>query len=176
MTETRTLVACADCAALWTLDIDPAACADPAHEHQRFELHRHLEVVMMPDGTEVIAASFDAADPYTRDRPPAFGLYLDPQWQPPWPHDHIDWPDFGVPDDEAPVVAALHALLDRARRGEVVEIGCLGGHGRTGTALACLATLSGVAADEAVAWVRSAYCGDAVETAEQEAFVAHLEP
>jgi protein-tyrosine phosphatase len=59
----------------------------------------------------------------------------------------------------------------RAHAGELVEIGCLGGHGRTGTALACLAVLSGVPAGDAVGWVRATYCAKAVETDEQEAFV-----
>jgi hypothetical protein len=59
-------------------------------------------------------------------------------------------------------------LLERARLGERVEVGCLGGHGRTGTALACLAILTGHPPGEAVAWVRANYCADAVETAEQE--------
>ena len=62
----------------------------------------------------------------------------------------------------------------RARQGEVVELGCLGGHGRTGTALACLAVLAGTSPPAAVAWVRSAYCSQAVETPDQEAFVASL--
>ena len=109
-----------------------------------------------------------------RDRPPDHGLYLDPRWRPPWAHDHLEWPDFGVPADPVPVVAALRSLLDRARAGEQVEVGCLGGHGRTGTALACLAVLGGHPAGDAVAWVRANYCGKAVETAEQEAFVAGL--
>ena len=40
--------------------------------------------------------------------------------------------------------------------------------------LACLAVLSGVPHGEAVAWVRATYCVEAVETAEQAAFVAGL--
>jgi len=129
----------------------------------------------LPDGTELTAVSFDAADPYgRRDQPPDYGLYLDHRWQPPWAHDHIDWPDFGVPDDAAGVVAALRSVLDRARKGARVEVGCLGGHGRTGTALACLAVLGGHPRGDAVAWVRAHYCGAAVETAEQEAFVVAL--
>jgi protein-tyrosine phosphatase len=47
---------------------------------------------------------------------------------------------------------------------ERVELACGGGVGRTGTALAVLAVLSGVAATEAVAWVRAAYHPRAVET------------
>jgi protein-tyrosine phosphatase len=126
----------------------------------------------LPDGIEVTAASFDAMDPYSRDEPPDYGVYLDQRWQPPWAHDCFDWPDFGVPDDPAPVLAALRSLLLRARAGERVEVGCLGGHGRTGTALACLAVLSGLPRGEAVAWVRAHYCVDAVETDEQAAFVS----
>jgi protein-tyrosine phosphatase len=138
-------------------------------------MHRHRSVVALPDGTELTAVSFDATNPYARDQLPDYGLYLDHRWQPPWPHDRLDWPDFGVPDDPTQVLAALRSLLERARSGERVEIGCLGGHGRTGTALACLAVLGGHPAGEAVAWVRANYCTKAVETSEQEAFVLGLD-
>lgn len=114
-------------------------------------------------------------DPHRRDHRPDYGLYLDHRWQPPWGHDHLDWPDFGVPEDAEQVRTALQALLDRARRGERVEIGCLGGHGRTGTALALLAVLTGHPGDDAVGWVRTHYCARAVETAEQEAYVNKLQ-
>ena len=48
-------------------------------------------------------------------------------------------------------------------RGERVEIGCHGGRGRTGTVLACMATLAGIRAEDAVEWVRANYHRDAVE-------------
>jgi hypothetical protein len=139
-----------------------------------FEAHRHLDPVVLPGGTQVTAASFDPVAPYTRARDPDYGLYLDPRWQPPWDHDHIDWPDFGVPASTEAVVEALRAVLERARSGQHIEVGCLGGHGRTGTALACLAVLAGQPAHGAVAWVRSGYCAKAVETPGQEAFIAAL--
>ena len=82
--------------------------------------------------------------------------------------------ELAVTVSAAPVLAALGSLRDRARSGQRVEVGCLGGHGRTGTALAVLAVLGGHPPDEAVAWVRANYCPEAVETAEQEAFVAGL--
>jgi hypothetical protein len=41
----------------------------------------------------------------------------------------------------------------------------------TGTALACLAVLTGTRSEAAVDWVRAHYCADAVETDEQRAFV-----
>ncbi|MGH9047488.1 MAG: protein-tyrosine phosphatase family protein [Acidimicrobiales bacterium] len=169
--ETRSVAVCPDCRVHWYLDDAPAKCVDANHKHQRIEVHRHRSAVVLPDGAEITAVSFDAVDPYGRDRPPHYGLYLDPRWRPPWAHDHLDWPDFGLPEDEAHVLASITGLFDRARAGQRVEIGCLGGHGRTGTALACLVTLGGLLPDASVAWVRENYCAKAVETAEQEAFV-----
>ena len=144
------------------------------HGHRVSETHRHLSPVVLPDGTQVTAASFDPVAPYSRDCDPDYGLCFDFRWQPPWDHGHIDWPDFGVPANTEAVVQALKAVLERARSGQDIEVGCLGGHGRTGTALACLAVLTGLSAFDAVAWVRSRYCAEAVETPEQEAFIAAL--
>jgi hypothetical protein len=172
MTETRTVVACVECQVFWDRELGPASCTVGGHTHQLFEIHRHRTAVVLPDATEVIAVSFDAADPYTRDRLPDYGLYLDPAWQPPWPHEHLDWPDAGIPRSEAALVAALTSLWERAREGQRVEVGCLGAHGRTGTVLACLVIMMGGPPEGAVAWVRSNYCLNAVENAEQEAFVA----
>jgi hypothetical protein len=172
----RPVVACMACGAHWATGGEPT-CGDPGHRdrHQRFDVHVHRTAVTLPDGTGLTAVSFDDADPYARpDPPPAYGLYLDRRWQPPWPHDHVDWPDFGVPGDPAVLADKLRGVLDRARMGERVEVGCLGGHGRTGTALACLAVLGGHPAVEAVAWVRDNYCAQAVETSEQEAFVRQI--
>jgi hypothetical protein len=172
--DTRSVVACTECHVYWSLDLEAAKCDDPEHTHQRFDVHRHRSVVVLPDGTEVTAMSFDAEDPYRRGQPPDYGLYLDDKWQPPWTYDQLDWPDFGVPDDQGRLIAALRSLLERAQSGERVEVGCLGGHGRTGTALACLAILAGHPRGDAVAWVRVNYCADAVETSEQESFVAEF--
>jgi hypothetical protein len=138
----------------------------------RHERHVHRTAVQLRDPTTVTGVSFLSEDPYAREDPPVFGLYLDEKWSPPWPHAHIDWPDFGVPKDLDVLRRALTDLLDRARAGESVEVGCLGGHGRTGTALACMAVLTGTPANEAVAWVRANYCEQAVETDEQEQLVA----
>jgi hypothetical protein len=142
------------------------AAGRPAPDH-----HIHRTSVTLIDGTAVVGVTFLADDPYSRDAAPTFGLYLDERWSPPWPHSHVDWPDFGLPAAAEAFRVALRDALERARGGERVELGCLGGHGRTGTALACLAVLAGAPASEAVAWVRADYCEKAVETAAQEAFV-----
>jgi hypothetical protein len=125
--------------------------------------------VVFPDGTAVEACGLrdrreDAAD---RD----FGLYLDPRWAPTWPAELIEWEDFGLPAEPTRAAERIRAAFGRARAGERVEVGCAGGLGRTGTVLACMATLAGVPAAEAVGWVRATYDERAVETEEQEAFV-----
>lgn len=153
--EIRLVDVCAECRVHWSADHESPGCTMPTHRHQRMELHRHQDVVSLPDGASITAVSYDAAAPYTRGRPPDYGLYLDHHWQPPWRHDHLDWPDFGVPENAGPLIEALDSVLARARNGELVEVGCLGGHGRTGTALACLAILSGQSAETAVTWVRT---------------------
>ena len=109
-------------------------------------------IVAFPDGSRVRAAAL--ADRRADDPERAYGLYLDDAWAPSWPADVIAWPDFGLPDEP-----------------ELVEVGCLGGSGRTGTVLACMAVLAGVPAAEAVSWLPAAYRTQAVEPAEQEAWV-----
>ena len=171
--DVMVMVVCRTCRSYWARDADGGpACTDADHVHDEIELHRHRTPVTLPDGTTVVAASFDEADPYTRATPPDHGVYLDARWQPPWSHEHVDWPDFGVPADVGALRRTLADVRRRAAGGEVVELGCLGGHGRTGTALACLAVLAGHPPDEAVAWVRAAYCAKAVETDDQARLVA----
>lgn len=117
------------------------------------------------------AVSFEEDDPYSREARPDFGLYLDEKWAPPWDHVRVPWSDFGVPTDEPMLREQLAEALRRAKAGDRVEVGCWGAHGRTGTALGCLAVPDGLARHDAVAWVRTSYCERAIETSEQEAFV-----
>lgn len=103
---------------------------------------------------------------------PEFGLYLQGKPPPPldWPSRWVRWPDFWLPLDGADAREALRELWRRAE-GERVEVACTGGRGRTGTALACLAVLDGVPADEAVPYVRRHYHHRAVETPWQRRYV-----
>ncbi|HEU5030004.1 MAG TPA: protein-tyrosine phosphatase family protein [Spirillospora sp.] len=91
-----------------------------------------------------------------------------------WPHAWIDWPDFLLPRDREGAVALIRDLHARAAAGERVEVACGGGVGRTGTVMACLAVLSGVPADRAVAWTRANYHRKAVETPWQRRWVARF--
>lgn len=84
----------------------------------------------------------------------------------------IPWVDFGlprIPDHMVEEIMLRH--LELARAGRDVEFGCMGGHGRTGTMLAILATECGVEPAEAVKWVRDNYCEHAVEGGDQEWYV-----
>jgi hypothetical protein len=125
--------------------------------------------VIFPDGTRVRASSLLDRDEQSPGRD--FGLYLDPRWNPTWPAELIDWPDFGLPADGARAAAQILDAFSRAKGGEGVEIGCLGGLGRTGTVLACMAVLAGVDSVDAVAWVRENYRSGAIETLDQESWV-----
>lgn len=125
--------------------------------------------VTLPDGTRVRACRI--LDRREDDDQRDFGLYMDERWQPSWPAGVIEWPDLGVPSAPVKAAAQICDAFTRAKSGERVEIGCLGGRGRTGTVLACMAVLAGVSAPEAVTWVRSNYSATAVETREQEEWV-----
>jgi protein-tyrosine phosphatase len=128
-----------------------------------------MAIVRFLDGTQVRASSI--SDRRVDDPERTFGLYLDAHWEPTWPATVIDWEDFGLPENPGLAAQQIVDAFGEARRGGLVEVGCLGGSGRTGTALACMAVLAGVPATEAVAWVRASYRPQAVETTEQEAWV-----
>jgi hypothetical protein len=127
-------------------------------------------VLALPSGRLVRGRGL--RDPMPSGHPPTFGVYLlgdePPEfgWEARW----VRWPDFRLPVDPAYLKEVLLESLRRAG-GERVEIACFGGHGRTGTALACLAVLDGVPAGEAVAYVRERYHPRAVETPWQKRFV-----
>lgn len=112
------------------------------------------------------------------DPPPTFGLYL--LGRPPpatsWEQRWARWPDFRLPADRPDALAAIREAWERAgAEDERVEVACHGGTGRTGTALAVMAVLSGIAPREAVAWVRQSYRPRAVETPGQRRWVAGLD-
>ena len=125
--------------------------------------------VVFPDGSRIRASSIVERRANDPDR--MYGLYADARWEPTWPSDVIAWRDFGLPEDSELAARQIVHAFARARRGELVEVGCWGGIGRTGTVLACMAVLSGVLASDAVEWVRTAYRADAVETPDQEQWV-----
>jgi protein-tyrosine phosphatase len=63
--------------------------------------------------------------------------------------------------------------LAQIAQGRMIYVGCMGGIGRTGLYLAGLAKIMG--AKDPVGYVRSHYLPSAVETTDQQAFIADLE-
>ena len=134
---------------------------------------RHQRILVLPSGRLVRGRALRKPIP---DGPsPDFGLYLlghqpDPT---PWPYRWLRWPDFRLPFDPAAARDALIEVSERAAD-QRVEVACGGGRGRTGTALACLAVLDGVAPSGAVAYVRQHFDHGAVETPWQSRYVARF--
>lgn len=120
-------------------------------------------VVVLPDGRRVRAASLRAA----RTGVPDPHLQLVLQTKDPgaadWPVRWVRWPDFRSPANTADALDALREAHERTST-ERVEISCRGGVGRTGTAVAALAVLAGLPAEDAVAWARRHHHPRAVET------------
>lgn len=91
------------------------------------------------------------------------------QWESQW----LRWPDFWLPLDRAQANKVLVEAWERASD-ERVEIACSGGRGRTGTALACLARIDGVPADQVVSFVRRHYDAHAIETPWQRRYATRF--
>ena len=108
-------------------------------------------IVQLPSGARVRGRALRD----TPDSPAAFLLALADGPLPEWPHRRIDWPDFGLPRDRQDALAGLAQALRKARGGELVEVACHGGRGRTGTAIAALALMDGVPAKDAVRYLKS---------------------
>jgi len=129
--------------------------------------------VTFPDGRQVRGRALRRPRPEGPD--PEFGVYLLGRHPGTfaWDHRWVRWPDFRTPTSSDEALAALGEAHQRAAT-ERVELACGGGVGRTGTALAAMAVLSGVDRADAVAWVRDHYDRRAVETPWQRRWVRTL--
>ncbi|UKY54572.1 protein-tyrosine phosphatase family protein [Streptomyces inhibens] len=133
-----------------------------------------LGVMRFPSG--VLVRGRGLRYPLPSGPTPSFAVHLLGKQPPPteWDARWLRWPDFWLPKDRRQARNVFKEALTRAAN-ERVEIACGGGHGRTGTALACMAVLDGVPADEAVTFVRRHYHRRAVETPWQRRFVLRFE-
>jgi hypothetical protein len=136
-----------------------------------FKCRHYGEEVTLPDGTTILVSSQHtrkATEPH-----PDFGCYLYDGWKPAWLAYHVNWRDYGLPYIPMEHVdAAARDVLERARGGQTVEIGCMGGHGRTGTFLAMLVVLtSDLDGEQAAQWVWDHYCKEAIEGDVQEWYI-----
>jgi hypothetical protein len=77
--------------------------------------------------------------------------------------------DMQAPDDEAEFRKLVGWVIRQLQEGKKIHVGCIGGHGRTGTFLAALVATLGEA--DAITYVREHYCKKAVEASAQVAFL-----
>ncbi|MFC4591670.1 phosphatase domain-containing protein [Sphaerisporangium corydalis] len=133
--------------------------------------------IEFPDGAWVRGRGLRA--PLPTGPVPGFALYLGSarlrqrhEAALPWPHEWIRWPDFMLPLDWNAAGRAIIRLHAHALAGHNVEVACGGGVGRTGTVLACLATLTGLTPSQAIVWTRDHHHHRAVETPWQRHWVS----
>ena len=129
-------------------------------------------VVRLPSGRLVRGRGLRAGPAGSPGPAPTFAVYLLGDRPPPvdWDHRWLRWPDFWLPTDRSQARRLLREAWERAEAGRV-EVACAGGRGRTGTALACLAVIDGVPAEQAVGFIRRHYHPKAVETPWQHRYV-----
>lgn len=91
----------------------------------------------------------------------------------------IDWPDYGIPKNLGP--SWWDALTEdiESKSISIISTQCMGGHGRTGIQLAILAHKlipekdhSWKDAGELITFIRDSYCKHAVESKQQQTYVA----
>jgi hypothetical protein len=130
-------------------------------------------VVVLPSGRLVRGRGLRNGLPAGPE--PSYGVYLLGKEPPPvtWESRWLRWPDFWLPTDRDDARKVFLEALERSGA-ERVEFACGGGRGRTGTALACLAVLDGIPAEQAVDFVRRTYDRRAVETPWQKRFVRRI--
>ena len=85
----------------------------------------------------------------------------------------LHWQDYGTPPVGRDFWIRLLGLLPK--EGNIL-VCCMGSHGRTGTAMACLMVASNLwTASEAIDYVRRNHCEEAIETAAQETYIESIQ-
>jgi len=84
----------------------------------------------------------------------------------------LNWPDMGVVDINPLFWRELWKEIET--KGYKTLVYCVGGHGRTGTALASLLVAAGYTGAESIKLVRKIHCSSAIETLDQEGYVKKL--
>lgn len=100
------------------------------------------------------------------------GVKLDPKQHVPYDI-ALDIDDFKTPD-MAETLEVVHEIAKEIVAGNPVYIGCMGGWGRTGTIMACVAKAFGDTTP--IARTRAEYQSRAIENYAQEDFVRDFEP
>jgi len=134
------------------------------------------------------SASFDKGTPAGTPTQPDYGVYLATTWSAgitctpdfptaaldmptQYPAVFYDWTDMAAPRNPQ-IVGLVTWMVNSIKDGVLLDIGCMGAHGRTGTLLAMLLVeIEGLKAQEAIDQVRERHCKNAIETLAQEDYI-----
>lgn len=168
------------------LELDESQPKEVSYTYSRWSCSHVHQPLKFPDGKRRIYLS--AYMDVKRPMPGAMHLFFDQVWAgrevlitgnvvPPeiqreistsrnptiiWP-----WPDHSTPLNKKQFFRVIKILHKLARSGKRIEIGCVGGHGRTGTAAALFLILEGLTATKAIRYIHSQYCPSAIESVSQ---------
>jgi hypothetical protein len=81
--------------------------------------------------------------------------------------------DMCAPKDAARFRKMIEWTAEQLELGKKIHVGCIGGHGRTGTFLAALVSLYKDLTDDPIKWVRENHCVKAVESESQIKFLVN---
>jgi hypothetical protein len=153
----------------------------PAHGCTRF--HPPLPLVVEGKKTEIYGGACanpntDKADLYVSldEYAPVF------DWEQPWnnaqgkKHVRFFIPDMNIPRNIDAFKKCVDYIIDALKDGKTVHVGCISGHGRTGTVLSAVVqkTMGEYLKAEgisAIDYVRDNYCGNSVEKLNQVLFL-----
>lgn len=109
-----------------------------------------------------------ALDGYTHSRHQTF------PWDPPSKIIEFTFPitDMHAPSNSKEFKKMITWMCNQLHSGKHIHVGCMGGHGRTGTVLAAV-VCEFTGNKDSIKWVRENYCHKAVESSEQIRFLNH---
>jgi len=88
----------------------------------------------------------------------------------------IDWRDQGVPKLKKEFWETFVGILKKESEKRPINVlfFCVGGHGRTGTALSIVCHLLEFSTGDPIEWVRKNYCKEAVESYSQVSYIEEI--
>lgn len=148
------------------------------------------DVFAIGDGYVTLSAWFDRDTAHAKREDlltPDYGVYLAESWKPavvtthgfnelegidyPYPAVFYEWEDMAAPKYDG-IASIFKWMVTKLRNGSVIDIGCLGAHGRTGTLLAMLLMeIEELQPAEAIKRVRRDHCERGIETWKQEDYI-----
>ena len=153
-------------------DFDRGFAKTPVYTARCYTSHKPLRIITPTDGKEYLIYGGSCTDPLIKDADIYVGFERGIKESPlayPWSGGaSFTFPiqDGSVPTSLEETKNLLKYLSDNLIAGKKIHIGCIGGHGRTGTILAALVTYM-TGNKNSIEYVRTHYCPKVVESITQ---------